>query len=212
MNSPFRPRSKRSAAFTVIELLTVVAILGVLAALLLPWMKRTMETTRQTKCASNLRQVGMAMNLFASDNGERYPAAYGDSLNTVSLTWMWQLKSYLGLPENSMGMSPLPRAASVLICPSLKPVTSRDASYAINNFMTGNSGRNWRYSRLTIPQATTIIVSEIAANTDTYSPISGGPVTRRHPGPSANYLFADSHVENIKELIPATDKRWEPDL
>ncbi|PAW79492.1 MAG: hypothetical protein B9S32_02840 [Verrucomicrobia bacterium Tous-C9LFEB] len=203
---------KNRNAFTLTELLVVVAIIGGLMALLLPMMKKAMEMTRQTKCASNLKQIGVAMNLFASDNNERYPAAFGDSMNTVNLTWMWQLKSYLGLPENSMGMSPLPRAAGVLICPSLKQVTVRDASYAENNFMTSNSGRIWRYSRLTIPQSTTIIIAEISANADAYSPISGGPVTRRHPGPSANYLFADSHVETFKELIPASDKRWEPDL
>lgn len=205
-------RPKKSGGFTVTELLVVMAIIGGLMALFLPMMKKAMEMTRQTKCSSNLKQVGVALNLFASDNNERYPAAFGDSMNTVNLTWMWQLKSYLGLPENSMGMSPLPRAAGVLICPSMKPVTVRDASYAENNFMTSNSGRLWRYSRLTIPQSTTIIIAEISMNGDAYSPISGGPVIRRHPGPSANYLFADGHVENFKELIPATDKRWEPDL
>lgn len=205
-------RIKRHA-FTLIELLVVVGIVGVLIATLFPMMKKAMESGRQTKCSSNMKQIGMAMNLFASDNGERFPTAFGDSMNAgINLTWMWQLKSYLGMPENSMGMPPLPRAAGVCVCPSLKQLTVRDSSYAENNFMTSNSGRLWRYSRLTIPIATTIIVAEVSANTDAYSPISGGPVTRRHPGPSANYLFADGHVENIKDLIPATDKRWEPEL
>lgn len=207
-------RWKKRGAFTVTELLVSVAIIGVLMAALLPLMKKAMESARKTKCASNLQQIGTAMNLFASDNNETYPVAYSDSGSNASAdtpTWIWQLKPYLGMAENSMGMAPLPRAAGVFLCPALKPVTTRDVSYALNTYMTYSSGRQWRYKRLIIPQATTILVAEISSNGDIASPFSGN-IVRRHPGPSANYLFADGHVENIPELIPYTDKRWEPDL
>lgn len=199
---------KRRDAFTLIELLVVIGIVGVLIATLFPMMKKAMESARQTKCASNLRQIGMGMNAFADDNNQLYPTAYSDGLNTQ--TWIWQLKPYMGMSDTSMGNAPLPRAAGVFICPSFKPLTSRDVSYALNTYMTIGSGRSWRYKRLVVAQST-ILVAEVSANADIASPFSG-TIVRRHPGPSANYLFADNHVENIKDLIPYTDKRWEPDL
>ncbi|HKX61614.1 MAG TPA: type II secretion system protein, partial [Verrucomicrobiae bacterium] len=55
-------------AFTVIELLVVIAIIGVLAALLLPAVGRTKESGRRASCANNLRQLAVAVHLYANDH------------------------------------------------------------------------------------------------------------------------------------------------
>jgi prepilin-type N-terminal cleavage/methylation domain-containing protein len=63
------------AGFTFIELLCVVAIIAVLAAILFPVFAQAREKARTTSCASNLQQLSMAMNLYAQDHNGRFPPA-----------------------------------------------------------------------------------------------------------------------------------------
>ena len=75
-NNPVRvaPASDTPAAgFTLIELLVVIAIIAVLAALLLPALAQAKEKGRRTVCAQNLRQLGLSLTLYASDNQDLLP-------------------------------------------------------------------------------------------------------------------------------------------
>jgi prepilin-type N-terminal cleavage/methylation domain-containing protein len=67
------PRNRPTPGFTLIELLAVIAIIGVLGAIVLLSMGKVRETTRRAGCASNLRQIGVLIQLHAHDNKGRLP-------------------------------------------------------------------------------------------------------------------------------------------
>jgi prepilin-type N-terminal cleavage/methylation domain-containing protein len=67
-----RPAS-HSGAFTLIELLTVIAIIGVLAALIFPTVSKVRETAQRTVDANNLRELVKAASLYAADSNDRLP-------------------------------------------------------------------------------------------------------------------------------------------
>jgi prepilin-type processing-associated H-X9-DG protein/prepilin-type N-terminal cleavage/methylation domain-containing protein len=194
------------SAFTLVELLITIAIVGILASLLLPATKSMIAHGRSVKCASNLRQIGIGMNLYANEHDGMFPSMYNPA-NGDSFTWMRKVAPYLGMSDNEMGLAPLPRAAGVFICPEWKMGPDRAVSYGLSPFINPSlRPYSWNYRRAKVSAAKTFLVVEMESNYD-YPP-NDGVVSRRHPNTSANYLFVDGHVENIREIVPANDSRW----
>jgi prepilin-type N-terminal cleavage/methylation domain-containing protein/prepilin-type processing-associated H-X9-DG protein len=99
----FRASRPMSRAFTLVELLVVVALMTVLAALLFPLLARAREGARRIFCLSNLRQLAGAHHLYVQDWDERLPPwrflpARSQAGSGEPLLWLAFLGSYLGSP------------------------------------------------------------------------------------------------------------------
>jgi prepilin-type N-terminal cleavage/methylation domain-containing protein/prepilin-type processing-associated H-X9-DG protein len=76
--------------FTLIELLVVIAIIAVLAAMLLPVLHKAKQLGKKIQCLSNLKQMGIAMSMYAEDNASRAP---------YKMCWWSRLLPYAGTPN-----------------------------------------------------------------------------------------------------------------
>ena len=77
---PFR---KHARAFTLVELLVVIAIIALLMAILLPALNRAKEQAKAVRCLANLRQIGLAMHMYADDYNRKVPRDETDGLWAV---------------------------------------------------------------------------------------------------------------------------------
>ena len=82
----------RRAPFTLIELLVVITIIVILAALLLPALSQAREKSRKAACLNNLKQIGLAAEMYLQDSEAHYPVALGSS----GISWDDLLSAYDG--------------------------------------------------------------------------------------------------------------------
>lgn len=227
LSSPHSIAAPREAGFTLVELLVVVAIIALLAAMLFPVFAAARERGRMAVCASNLRQIGVAFELYLDDYDGLYPCT-GNLLLWQGRYWRWPMRSYIGLGSNPVGGNPLisdRKERNILLCPSDTTAEARYdcTSYAYSmcfyfgpdqiNAMTSFGDTVTPPGPPCTPQhesavrhaAQKALVTEWTSNHETPHVGWHSPSTAWHGG--RNYLFADGHVKYVKarQINPAND-------
>jgi prepilin-type N-terminal cleavage/methylation domain-containing protein/prepilin-type processing-associated H-X9-DG protein len=152
---------KRKQGFTLIELLVVMAVIAILASLLLPSINRAKQAAYATACLNNLKQWGIATQIFAGENADLLPK--DGSPNGISLEegWYNDLPRVLGLPcyeempwHTNASVNP---GRSLWICPA-NPRRSNGTNlfhYCLNEHVNGRgAGKQIRLSSIPVPANT----------------------------------------------------------
>lgn len=211
--------SGRRNAFTLIEILVVVAIIAMLAAILFPVFGRAREKARQSSCTSNLKQIGLALKQYAQDFDGSYPTSKSDykndpatpedeSLGVLRGSGFRAADDPVSLPSV---LSPYIKNTQIFVCPS-----GREALKELGNTYQYNGNKALLY-----PDQQEADSAEYLVLWDTYAyktvtPIggTGNPTpnlgkSERHCAHFANFnqLFLDGHVkmypwDDAKKICP----------
>jgi prepilin-type N-terminal cleavage/methylation domain-containing protein len=193
--------------FTLIELLVMVAVMAILAALLLPALARAKDKARSAQCTGNLRQWGLAMRMYADDNGDYLPRR-GQGVQVLNLItrpsdWFNALPPYFNQPtfEDLVNGEKAPAAGdhSIFICPdAMNPGGMYFLCYGMNmNLSTWNLPLPTTFAAVAQPDFCVSIGESPGPYASTYPSTQPYSIVARHVG-RINLLFLAGEARSFK--------------
>ncbi len=171
-------KQSRSKGHVLVWVIGIIVGGGMLISVLLPSLCRSRETANRVKCASNLRQLGQAIALYAQDNGGQFPPSLADLL-------AHQLASQGDLSPD------------VMLCPSSNDERSSATNTSeiiadLRAAETNASGHKHCLSYVYVGQS-------LNAKTATDTAVVAYEPMENHDGDGTNVLFGDGHVEFVQK-------------
>lgn len=216
-------RGRFQDLFTLIELLVVIAIIAILAAMLLPALSAARERAKQSGCLSNLKQLGVAKELYSGDNQDYLPYS-GDYPSVRTAPWAYEIGNYVSPDSGWRTNAP---AATVWRCPGegdgygtyksslggFKGEFQTYPQYAINPYCTYKYKTKWgidchTHARINNPDRIMIfgdnrhrgnhVMDNFGKTTTIRLALRhGGDPEAESPKGYGNVVFIDGHAESL---------------
>lgn len=168
-------------AFTLVELLVVIAVIGILAAMLVPVISKAKEAAKATQCLSNLHQLGLGLQMFVDQNKQRMPTMYDRPVSTNSMFTNFPTSPDVVL-ANYVG------STNVWKCPSDDKELFRQtgSSYAWNVLVNGQAADRFRILSMNFSSHQVPLFFD----KESFHKARG-------EDKAVNYLYADGHIKNL---------------
>lgn len=237
LQADYRRRFKSSArtirAFTLVELLVVLSVIAILAALVLPVLSRSKSSARRIQCVSNLRQLGLAGQMYWDENGGRAFRWRGGATNGGQVFWFGWLENggegKRSFDPTQGALFPYLSGRGVEVCPALNYIqprfklkaTGASFGYGYNLGLSAPAGQPpVSVHRITRPTEFVFLADAAQVNTFQFPASPENPMLEefyyvntneatahfRHTR-TANGVFVDGHVAPEKPFAGSLDKR-----